>query len=116
MSDDRISLGAKLREAREYLGLSQDEVSKEIGLTRSAISLVENGQRKVSALELKKFAELFQRPVADFTGEADALDGVRADTVQHLARAAAKLTETDRAELLRFAEFLGGRTAAKRDG
>jgi len=115
MSDDRKSLGARLREAREYLGLSQDEVAKGVGVPRSAISLIENGQRKVDALELKKLAELYQRPAADFTGDTDVIDAPVPEMVQHLARAAAKLTETDRAELLRFAEFLSAKAPAKRE-
>lgn len=116
MSEDRKSLGAKLRDAREYLGLSQDEVAKTVGVTRSAVSLIESGQRKIDALELKKLAELYQRPVAEFTGDIDIIDAPIPETVQHLARAAAKLTETDRAELLRFAEFLSAKVPAKREG
>ena len=114
MSDDRKSLGARLRDAREYLGLSQDEVAKAIGLARPAISLIESGQRKVDALELKKFADLYQRPVADFTGDSD-VDAPAYEAVQHLARAAAKLTEADQAELIRFAEFLSARSPVKRE-
>jgi transcriptional regulator with XRE-family HTH domain len=117
MSDDRKSLGAKLREAREYLSLSQDEVAKAVGLTRPAISLLESGQRKVDALELKRLAELYQRPVTDFTGDVDIIDAPMPETVQHLARAAVKLTEADQAELLRFAEFLSAKApTAKREG
>ncbi len=115
MTNERKTLGAKLRESREYFGLSQDEVAHAVGLTRSAISLLESGQRKVDALELKKLAELYQRPVAEFTGEVDVVDSPVPETVQHLARAASKLTEADRAELLRFAEFLGAKASAKRE-
>ena len=115
MNDDRKSLGARLREAREYLGLSQDEVARVVGLPRPAISLIESGQRKVDALELKKFAELYQRPVADFTGEVD-VDAPMPETIQYLARKAAKLTDADRAELIRFAEFLSSKGATKREG
>ena len=115
MSDDRKSLGAKLREAREYLGLSQDEVAKAIGLARPAVSLFESGQRKVDALELKRLAELYQRAVADFTGDVE-VDSAVPETVLHLARAAAKLTQADQAELVRFAEFLGARSPSKREG
>ena len=39
MSDDRRSLGARLREAREYLGFSQDEVARATGVARPAVSL-----------------------------------------------------------------------------
>ena len=65
-------------------------------------------------MELKKFAELYQRPVIEFTGDVEIIDAPLPETVQHLARAAAKLTDADRAELLRFAEFLGAKPGPKR--
>jgi transcriptional regulator with XRE-family HTH domain len=102
---DRQALGARLREAREYLRLSQDEVARALEVPRSAISLMETGQRKVDAIELKRLAEIYQRPMAFFTGEAGEPAPVP-ETVQHLARAAAKLTDRDREELLAFAQFL----------
>ena len=115
MIDDRRNLGARLREVREYLGLSQDEAAKAVGLTRSGVSLIESGQRKVDALELKRFAELYQRPMTDFTGDVE-VGAPLPETVQHLARAAVKLTVADQAELLRFAEFLSTKAPSKREG
>lgn len=102
---DRQALGVRLKEAREYLELSQDEVASALNVPRSAISLMETGQRKVDALELQKLAEIYQRPIGHFTGE-DPEPEALPEAVQHLARAAAKLTERDREELMRFAEFL----------
>jgi transcriptional regulator with XRE-family HTH domain len=102
---DRRILATRLKEAREYLALSQDEVAKWLNLPRSAISLIETGQRKVDAIELKKLAEIYQRPIGYFTGEEGA-PAPLPEAVQHLARAAAKLTDQDRKELLRFAQFL----------
>ena len=106
---DRQALGARLREAREYLRLSQDEVARALDVPRTAISLMEAGQRKVDAIELKRLAEIYQRPIAFFTGEAGDPAPVP-ETVQHLARAAAKLTDRDREELLAFAQFLQTRS------
>lgn len=103
--DDRQGLGVRLKEAREYLELSQDEVASALSVPRSAISLIETGQRKVDALELQRLAEIYQRPIGHFTGE-DPEPEALPEAVQHLARAAAKLTERDREELMRFAEFL----------
>jgi len=107
---DREKLGARLREAREYLGLSQDEVAKYLGIPRSALSHIESGQRGVDALELKKMAQLYKQPVVSFTGESQAGAGMPED-VAHLARAAASLSEGDRRELSRFAEYLRARAA-----
>lgn len=76
--NDRQILRTKLREAREYLGLSQDEVAKCLEIPRTALSHIESGQRRVDALELKKLAKLYKRPVAFFTGDAPA-DGSLTD-------------------------------------
>ena len=102
---DRLTLGARLREAREYLRLSQDEVARALDVPRSAVSMMETGQRKVDAIELKRLAEVYQRPIAFFTGEVGD-PAPMPEAVQHLARAAAKLTDRDREELLAFAQFL----------
>ena len=48
MNDDaRIRIGNKLKDAREYLGISQEEAAKIAEIPRSAISLIESGQRKL---------------------------------------------------------------------
>jgi transcriptional regulator with XRE-family HTH domain len=103
--NERTKLAEKLRQAREYLDLSQDEVAKVVGIPRAAISLIESGQRRVDALELKKFAAVYERPVSYFTGEDYGVPYLP-DEVEHLARAAAGLSSKDREELSRFAEFL----------
>ena len=81
-------------------------------MLRSAISLLEAGQRKVDAIELKKLAGLFKRPISHFTGEE--LDEVfdTAD-VQHLARKVSSLSDDDREELSRFADFLRARKKSR---
>jgi len=106
---DRQLLGARLKEAREYLELSQDEVGRVLNVPRTAISLIEAGQRKVEAIELKNLAELYQRPIGYFTGEPGTAAPPVPESVQHLARTAAKLSDRDREELLQFALFLQAR-------
>jgi transcriptional regulator with XRE-family HTH domain len=106
--DDRKTLGERFREAREYLGFSQEEVATYLGVSRSALSNIESGQRKVDALELKKLAGLYKRPVIHFTGE-EAQDSTYREDIAHLARKASELSADDRAELGRFADFLRAR-------
>ena len=95
----------------EYLGLSQQEVSDALTLPRSAISLIENEQRKVDSVELTAFAKLYQRPVSYFTG-GEGTNLLDAD-VAMLAKQVSKLSEEDRGELLRFSEFLAQRSQSK---
>jgi transcriptional regulator with XRE-family HTH domain len=109
--DDRKTLGERLREAREYLGYSQDQVATFLGVSRSALSLMESGQRKVDALELKKLAGLYKRSVGYFTGEEE--DAAIGADVKHLARKVSDLSSEDREELARFADFLRARKQKK---
>ncbi len=109
---DRKTLGERLREAREYLGFSQEEVAAFLGVPRSALSLMETGQRKVDALELKKLAGLYKRPVGYFTGEETEDISIGAD-VKHLARKVSDLSPEDREELSRFADFLRAKKQKK---
>ncbi len=102
MSTERAVIAARLKEAREYLGLSQQDVADATNLSRSAISMIETGQRKVDAVELAALARLYQRSVGHFTGE----EAVLPADVSMLARQAAQLSDKDRSELLRFTEFL----------
>jgi DNA-binding XRE family transcriptional regulator len=43
--NERAALAARLKEAREYVGLSQEEVAQILQIPRSAISLIEKGER-----------------------------------------------------------------------
>lgn len=102
----RRRLGERLREAREYVGFSQDEVSNFLKVPRTAVTNMESGQRKVDALELKRLAELYRQPVSHFTGDDEEAGSALPADVAHLARQAATLSLKDREELGRFADFL----------
>lgn len=102
----------RLKEAREYLGVSQAKVAAYLDVPRSAISEIESGKRAVSALELRKLARLYQKPVSWFTD--DIVEGVPAD-VEYLARTASQLSDTDRGELRRFVEFLKAKSRVGND-
>jgi transcriptional regulator with XRE-family HTH domain len=110
---DRQRLGERLKEAREYVGLKQDDVAKKLGIPRSALSNIEAGSRKVDAIELAQLAKLYQRPVAWFTGEDTRGTPKMPEDIAHVARAAATLSQRDRQELVRFADFLKSRARAK---
>jgi transcriptional regulator with XRE-family HTH domain len=120
--NDRQKIGLRLKEARDFLGLSQDEVAKALKMPRPAVSLIESGERKVEALELKRFAELFQRPLDFFLADKHSSDDeVKAPAhlqrapreIAQLAKTANKLSTEDRTELMRFAEFLRSKPKPK---
>ncbi|MBA2681648.1 MAG: helix-turn-helix transcriptional regulator [Ktedonobacteraceae bacterium] len=113
-SEDQISgaeeeqeqLGRRLRESREYIGLSQEFVAERLGIPRASISAMETGKRKVSSLELKHLAHLYKRSVTSLLGEDTQEEQAEDATVRALFRTARELSEQDRQQLLRFAQFL----------
>lgn len=108
----RQKMGERLREARRYLGLKQDEVAAYLKIQRSALSEIEAGNRRVEALELNRLAKLYRQPVTYFIGEDDAAAELPVD-VAHIARQAADLSRKDRDELGRFAEYLRARASTE---
>ncbi|GIJ22874.1 MULTISPECIES: helix-turn-helix domain-containing protein [Micromonospora] len=98
-------LGERLKATREYLGMSQQYVSQNTGIARSAVSDIERGMRRVDSLELKKIARLYSLPTTYFLDEnADADVGEHA--LAGLPRALAGLTEGDVAEVMEYAKYL----------
>ncbi|VWD48499.1 HTH-type transcriptional regulator ImmR [Burkholderia aenigmatica] len=106
-----MQLGRRLREAREYVGLSQEEVAFALSVSRPAVGHIESGMRKVEALELNKLSELYGRTV-DYLLTGNVSHG---DTrLAFLARATKGMSDNDMEELARFAAFLKNSPKAKR--
>jgi transcriptional regulator with XRE-family HTH domain len=108
---ERRQLGERLREARKYLGLKQEDVAAYLKIPRTALVDIESGQRRVEAIELTRLAKLYKQPASYFTGE-DAAAAALPPSVAHLARQAAKLSNQDQEELGRFVEYLRARSQA----
>lgn len=99
---EQAALGARLKESREYVGLLQEDVATALGIPRTSVHALEAGKRKVTGLELRRLARLYRRPVGWLLGEEE----VELDDAEPLFRAAAALSDSDREQVLRFAEFL----------
>ena len=118
--DEKQTLAKRLREAREYLGLSQEYVAQQTGISRPAISEIEGGNRKVDSLELKRFSKLYGRPIEYLLGEnvgkeGEPAIGVGADPIEGKLRAMTRgLNAEDREEILRFVEYLKHRSTSNR--
>lgn len=84
------------------MGLTQADVADALGLSRPTLAAVEKGTRKITGLELRRLARLYQRDVAWLLGEEES----EAAAGGALHRATANLTEADKEQVLRFAEFL----------
>jgi len=91
-------IAARLREARKMAGLSQAQVAKMLGLHRPSITEAEAGNRKVSADEITKLAEIYDVSVSWLLGK-DKLD-IHDDKIQLAARELRKLKPDDLDRLL----------------
>ena len=54
--DPRARLGRAVREAREQMGLSQEELADRSALNRTYVGSVERGERNISLLNIHKLA------------------------------------------------------------
>jgi len=102
---DRIELAERLRQAREYLGLSQEDVAGVLHLPRPSITLMESGGRKIEATELSKLASLYRVSV-DYLLSGREAEPDSPTQLVFLARAIKGLSDSDIQEVARFAEFL----------
>lgn len=103
--DRRVQMSARLREAREYLGLSQDDVAAALKLSRPAVTNIESGTRKIEAVELDQLATLYRRSVEYFlTGKDEEISSDK--SVAFFARNLKGLSDKDLEEVARFANFL----------
>ena len=95
------NLGTRLKEAREYLGLTQEDVAKLMGVSRVIITNIEAGTRKVSAEELSKFSKIYGWTMEEL------MEGEKAETeaVQMFARTFNELSDEDQNEILNLIKF-----------
>jgi transcriptional regulator with XRE-family HTH domain/Zn-dependent peptidase ImmA (M78 family) len=63
---DRELLGQRLAEARDLAGMTQESVARAVGLDRTAIVLLEKGERNLKVPELVEIARVLGRPLSYF--------------------------------------------------
>ena len=62
---DTLNIGEVLRDARESLNLTQEEVGERLGLGRDAIIRIEKGNRKITLDEIRMFLNLYNLNLED---------------------------------------------------
>lgn len=100
--DKRILIASRLREARKMAGLSQGHVAKILEMHRPTISEIEAGNRRVSAEELSKFAEIYDVTVSWLLAESAEKLEVDDPRLQLAARELSKLKPDDLDRLMRL--------------
>lgn len=82
---DASELGKRIRAARAYAGLSQDELAELIQISQPTLARIEKGERQARWIEVMGIAEVTQLPRVWFTEELppsidlppDALQGIK---------------------------------------
>jgi Zn-dependent peptidase ImmA (M78 family)/DNA-binding XRE family transcriptional regulator len=64
-----ITIGKRLKQTRENLGYTQEQVAEKLGIGRPRYSDIENGKRDVPLKELYAFCEFFAKPLDYFFKE-----------------------------------------------
>jgi transcriptional regulator with XRE-family HTH domain len=96
------TVGARIKEARTMAGLSQKQLAKLMKFHRPTISEIEADNRRVSATELARIAELLDVSVGWIVGEAPEATNENDPRVQLAARALRKLKPEDVKRLLQL--------------
>lgn len=102
-------LGAKLRKARENLDLTQEQLSKAVGLSSEFISLIEIGKRSPSLTSLRKIAGFLKKDMAYFLTEEENTFNIlmRDRTLDKKAKTEIKKFRKYCEDYLRIEEILG---------
>ena len=65
MQKDNNSIGEMLKNARENLNYTQEEIGEKLGIGRDAIIRIEKGTRKITSDEIKMFSDLYNIKLVD---------------------------------------------------
>jgi transcriptional regulator with XRE-family HTH domain len=106
----RALIARRLKEARNLAGLSQTRTAELLGMHRPTVTEIEAGNRRVSAEEIPRFADLYDVSVAWVLGEApDSLDS----SDPKLELAARELSKLKPQELERLMRLLAAMRVEK---
>ena len=78
------NIGQRIKERREFLGLTQEELAKKLGYaSRSSVNKVENS-REVSMKKIEMYAIALETTVSYLMGWEDSVDEIEMDTLVDL--------------------------------
>ena len=102
----RKFLGDRIRDLRTERELSQEDIARALGIHRQSVSLLEQGERDLTATELDELARFFQVPYEEILGEPPRkLKEMKKDAKKELRFEPQKLRNL----LLYILEKIGGR-------
>lgn len=93
--------GKKLKAAREFLGLTQEQVASALNMTRNMIVNIENDNRTVKSDELYKFSKLYGISMEEIVSDEKEINL----NTPMFARGFESLSEKDQQEILNLIKF-----------
>lgn len=94
------ALGRKLKEAREYLGLTPEFVKTQAYTGVDSLLSYEAGEAEMGLYDLYVLARLYRRPIGWF------FDDTEPEVPSNIADACKGLSANDQREVARFAQFI----------
>ena len=64
-------LGRRLQDARKARGLTQQDVAKDLGIARTTVTAIEQGERRVRPEELIRLSRLYGREVNELVRDRE---------------------------------------------
>ena len=96
-----MKCGEKLKAAREFLGLTQEQVASTLNMTRNMIVNIENNNRAIKSDELYKFSKLYGISMEEIVSDEKEIDM----NVPIFARGFESLSKKDQQEILNLIKF-----------
>lgn len=98
----KLEVAGRLKEARKLAGLSQGRVAEMLDMHRPTVSEIEAGNRRVSADELSRFADVYDVSVSWLVGDSPEQLETSDPRLQLAARELSKLKPNDLDRLMRI--------------
>ncbi|MCR5664248.1 MAG: helix-turn-helix domain-containing protein [Oscillospiraceae bacterium] len=110
------SFGARLRAVRQAHGETQPELARLLGVTRSAVSMYETGEREPKYELLTAIAAHYGVELDYLLGRPAAERPEEDPDIRMIARAGQKMSPEQRQNLLRYARFMFPEAFDDREG
>src|SRR5437899_2123615 len=107
ISPEDRKLAARLRQAREHAGLTQEQAADYLGISRPAIAEIEAGKRAVKSDELVRLAELYGRSLKWLVQGAETAEERMAGALFRAGEPTSPLLKREAAKLARRCRLLG---------
>ena len=93
--------GERLKAAREFLGLTQEQVASALDMTRNMVVNIENNNRTIKSDELYKFSKLYGISMEEIVSDEKEINM----NVPVIARGFDSLSDKDQQEILNLINF-----------